>query len=191
MRTLLLIFACKRPKYADTGGGGHKTVKFCGRPLWMAPNVICKIWIYGWRCDTLLIISIKGREMLSLLKHQEFYDIWFPEVIITLDVYHGSPCSMPALLAAKEEGLKMLKRFHMSLTIYHFGIMFKNLHWNILFKCFQSFLVILSYLRWSVLIYLRYSIRLGGGGSIAEEYKCDNPVNNFPTVESSEHYKIS
>ena len=23
-RTLLLIFACKRPKYADTGGGGSK-----------------------------------------------------------------------------------------------------------------------------------------------------------------------
>ena len=41
MRTLLLIFACKRPKSADTGGrGGHKTVKFCGRPLWMAPYAI-------------------------------------------------------------------------------------------------------------------------------------------------------
>ena len=38
MRTLLLIFTCKRPKYADTGGrGGQKKVKFCGRPLWMAP----------------------------------------------------------------------------------------------------------------------------------------------------------
>ena len=22
------------------GGGGQKTVKFCGRPLWMAPNII-------------------------------------------------------------------------------------------------------------------------------------------------------
>ena len=32
MRTLLLIFTCKRPKYADTGGGA-KTIKFCGRPL--------------------------------------------------------------------------------------------------------------------------------------------------------------
>ena len=39
MRTLLLIFTCKRPKYADTGGrGGQKTVKFCGRPSWMAPK---------------------------------------------------------------------------------------------------------------------------------------------------------
>ena len=36
MWTLLLIFACKRPKYADTGGRGcQKTVKFCGRPLFM------------------------------------------------------------------------------------------------------------------------------------------------------------
>ena len=25
----------KRPKYADTGG--RKMIKFCGRPLWMAP----------------------------------------------------------------------------------------------------------------------------------------------------------
>ena len=24
MRTLLLIVACERPKYADTGGGGHE-----------------------------------------------------------------------------------------------------------------------------------------------------------------------
>ena len=37
--TALLIFACKRPKYAKTGDGGPKTVKFCGRPLWIAPNV--------------------------------------------------------------------------------------------------------------------------------------------------------
>ena len=33
MRTLLLIFTSKRPKYADTGGRGQKTIKFFGRPL--------------------------------------------------------------------------------------------------------------------------------------------------------------
>ena len=38
MRTLQLIFACKRPKFVDTGGGKSKTVKFCGRPLWMDPK---------------------------------------------------------------------------------------------------------------------------------------------------------
>ena len=40
MQTLLLIFACKKPKYDDTGEGVQKTAKFCGRPLWMAPKYL-------------------------------------------------------------------------------------------------------------------------------------------------------
>ena len=41
MRTLLLIFACKKAKYADTGEGERvvKKVKFCGCPLWMTSYV--------------------------------------------------------------------------------------------------------------------------------------------------------
>ena len=48
MRTLLLIFACKRPKFADTGEMGFKkTVKLCRRPLWMAPQLY-SIWRMRW-----------------------------------------------------------------------------------------------------------------------------------------------
>ena len=39
MRTLLLIFVCKRPKCEDKGGGGQKTVKLYGLPLRMAHDV--------------------------------------------------------------------------------------------------------------------------------------------------------
>ena len=37
MRTLLLIFTCKRPKYTDIVKRGLKAVNFCERPLWTWP----------------------------------------------------------------------------------------------------------------------------------------------------------
>ena len=39
MRTLLLILPVKGQNMRTQGGQGQKTVKFCGRPLWMAPNL--------------------------------------------------------------------------------------------------------------------------------------------------------
>ena len=44
MRTLLLIFACERPKYADTVRS-QKTVNIFGRPLWLALKSKLKIKI--------------------------------------------------------------------------------------------------------------------------------------------------
>ena len=43
MRTLLLIFVCERPKYANTGGKGSKPVKFCGCSLCMDAPHLCNV----------------------------------------------------------------------------------------------------------------------------------------------------
>ena len=32
-------YACKRPYFADTGGGESKLVKIYRRPLWLAPKI--------------------------------------------------------------------------------------------------------------------------------------------------------
>ena len=82
MRTLLLIFTCKRPKYADTGGrGGQKTVKFCGRPLWMAP----KEKIESGALFITLLTFRTSRKIYEGLKHKSNHICYIQTALSPLD----------------------------------------------------------------------------------------------------------
>ena len=46
MRTLLLNFACKKPKYADTCGRGSKLDALYGWPLMCLSSTVPGVWIF-------------------------------------------------------------------------------------------------------------------------------------------------